>query len=127
MGKGKKNKKDFKILCETVRKEFDEKPIHGNPSIKLSDNLIKAIAKSASLNKSIVKSDKKMIKKWQKEYMNELFSDFQRLVRNYNEKMGFKANKLINEIDSLKNQKNRLKNEINALQKEKEALLAESK
>ena len=123
MGKSKKSEKKLRNLCKTVKKEFEEKPVHGNPSIKLNDNLIKAIAKSSSLNKSMVKNDKKAMKNWRKEYMNELFSDFQRLVHNYNEKMGFKVNKLVDEINGLKNQKSKLKDEIKALQQEKEALL----
>lgn len=45
------------------------------------------------------------------------------LCTNYNEKMGFKVNKLVDEINGLKNQKSKLKDEIKALQQEKEALL----
>lgn len=118
--KEKKERKKNKKIVSNVKKAFGyTKENKKEPYPIISKNIIRAIADSVHLNKALVKRDKRAIEKWQQTYYQELFNEFKNLVRKHNDVFQFKADDLMNKIESRKLELKRLKAEIKKLQAEK--------
>ena len=109
----KEDKKNEKIL-KLVKSQFP-----------LSDEFVEPIAKSVVVNKNLLKRDEELLKKWQEEYYNVLFSKIKKLIIEYNNNMGFHAETLDNEINTKKKSIKLLKQELNQLKEDIKSLKIE--
>jgi len=119
MKNNKKEKKENKKILDIVKKEFHYKK---NEPSSFDENRIKSIAKSVIVNKAVLQREKDAVKKWQKEYYQELFAAFKALVMEHNERMAFKADILASKILAKRTELDKLKSEIKKLKEEKEVL-----
>lgn len=101
----KKERKKIKKIESKVTEQFPLKSFSRNP-------LIDAVR----INKTLIERDKNAEKAWKDEYFNAIFAEFKKIVKKYNEGLGFKEEELNNKIISLKKQVEKYENKIKKLE-----------